>query len=462
MPRVLVVDDNAAMREQYAYDLGRIGGFETETASGGREALAKIGAGGVDCVVLDLEMPDLDGFQVLDALQDRGIRLPIIVYTGTGDFDRCIRAVRSGAFGFVDKSESIERVVQEIRSALDRWRLESEIETWRRQSGVDSALVGESRAVEELRARIRRLAPIPSPVLILGESGTGKELVARELHRQSGRRGPFLAINCAALPENLVESELFGHERGAFTGADKRRAGAFEAAQGGSLFLDEIGELPLPTQAKLLRVMEEETVRRLGSNEELPFDARIIAATHRDLEGDVENERFREDLYYRLEVHVLRVPPLRERLSDIPLLARHLAAGIYERFGMRAHGMTDAALSRLSRHGWERNNVRELRNVVERMILDAGENPVDEKHVPRGIGDADPSGAVRDADRSSFREAREAEVGTLKDLKADAERRIVLAALERNGWHITNTATELGLADHSSLLKVMRRHGLKR
>ena len=464
MARVLVVDDNPAMREQYSYDLGRIGGFETAVANGGREALQKVSGENFDCLILDLEMPDLDGFQVLEALAERGSRIPVIVYTGTGDFDRCIRAVRSGAFGFVDKSEPIERVVQEIRNALDRRRLESEIETWRRQSGVDSALVGESAAMEELRARIGRLAPIPSPVLVLGESGTGKELVARELHARSGRKGPFIAINCAALPENLVESELFGHERGAFTGAEKRRAGAFEAANGGSLFLDEIGELPLPVQAKLLRVLESERVRRVGGNDEIPLDMRVIAATHRDLEDEARAGRFREDLYYRLEVHVLRVPPLRERLRDIPLLVRHLAAGIYERFGMRAHGITDEAMARLARHDWERNNVRELRNVVEKMILDAGDRPIAEKDVPPGIGDgaAPTGGRSPAAEGTAERAPAPASGSSLKDLRADAERAILLAALERNEWHITRTAEELGLADHSSLLKIMRRHGLRR
>lgn len=465
MARILVVDDNPAMRDQYVYDLSRIGGFETAAANGGRDALQTLEHETFDCLVLDLEMPDLDGFQVLEALEDRGVRTPVIVYTGTGDFDRCIRAVRSGAFGFVDKSEPIERVVQEIRNALERTRLESEIEAWRRQSGVDSALVGESAAMDELRARIGRLAPIPSPVLVLGESGTGKELVARELHDRSARKGAFIAINCAALPENLVESELFGHERGAFTGAEKRRAGAFEAANRGTLFLDEIGELPLSVQAKLLRVLEEEKVRRVGGNEEIAIDMRVVAATHRDLESEVRAGRFRQDLYYRLEVHVLRVPPLRERLRDIPLLVRHLAAGIYERFGMRPRGVTEEAMSRLCRHGWERNNVRELRNVVEKMILDAGDRAITEKDVPAGIGtgmDAGPGTRQSPLDRSGGTGTALIPVGTLRDLRAEAEKSILLAALERNDWHITQAAEELGLADHSSLLKIMKRHGLKR
>lgn len=471
MARILVVDDNTAMREQYAYDLARLGGFETQTAEGGHRALAVLARDAFDCVVLDLEMPDLDGFQVLEALEERGLGVPVIVYTGTGDFDRCIRAVRSGAFGFIDKAEPIERVVEEIRTVLDRRRLELDLETWRRECGTGSALVGESSAMAELRTRIARVAPIPSPVLVLGESGTGKELVARELHRLSGRKGAFVAINCAALSEQLVESELFGHERGAFTGAEKRRAGAFEAANHGSIFLDEIGELPLGVQAKLLRVLEEESVRRVGGNEEIALDTRVIAATHRDLESEARAGRFREDLYFRLEVHVLQVPPLRERLRDIPLLVRHLAAGIYERFGMRPHGVTDEATARLARHGWERNNVRELRNVVEKMILDAGDRAVEARDVPSAIGnspfpastregtaEAGEAGGTRSAGGAGFLQ----DPAPLRDLRAQAERAIVLAALERNGWHITKTAEELGLADHSSLLKIMRRQGLRR
>jgi len=281
-------------------------------------------------------------------MQRRGIQVPVIVYTGTGSYDRCIEAINLGAYGFIDKTEPMARVVQEIESTLERRRLKGEVATLRRELGADSAIIGTSDPIERLREAIARVAPIPSPVLIVGESGSGKELVAREVHQRSqASRGPFIAINSAALPENLVESELFGHERGAFTGADKLRKGAFESASKGSLFLDEIGELPLSTQAKLLRVLEQRTVTRVGGTKEIEVDARVIAATHRSLDDDVAQGRFRQDLLFRLNVHILEVPPLRDRRSDIPALAGHLLEGMCERFGIRARTLTPEALAAL-------------------------------------------------------------------------------------------------------------------
>jgi two-component system nitrogen regulation response regulator NtrX len=309
----------------------------------------------------------------------------------------------------------------------------------------------------ELRQAIRRLAPIPSPVLVVGESGTGKELVARDLHRLSPRAGhPFLAINCAALPENLVESELFGHERGAFTGADRVRRGAFEAGGEGTLFLDEIGELPAPAQAKLLRVLEDERVTRIGGEKPIAVQARIVAATNRDLDAAVEAGRFRADLLFRLNVHVVRVPPLRERTGDVPLLVRHFLGLTAKRFGARAKGITAEATERLAAHDWRRNNVRELRNIVERLVIAAPGETIGADLVPAELGGSGRSAAPA-PDDDLFRR-----VAPLRELKSEAERRLVLRALERNDWHVTRTAEELGLADHASLSKIMRRHGIRR
>ncbi len=260
MTLVLIVDDVPAMAEQYAYDLKRLRGYDTLVAASGRAALDCLAAEPVDCVILDLEMPGMDGFEVLRAVERLGLRVPIIVYTGTGNYDRCAQAIRLGAHSFIDKAEPMERVGQEVENAIDRRRLVDQVAALRRGFGVDSPLVGTSPALAKLQQAIARIAPIPSPVLILGESGTGKELVARELHRLGAApKGPFIAVNSAALPQELVESELFGHERGAFTGAAATRKGAFEAASGGTLFLDEIGDLPLAAQAKLLRVLSGRT-----------------------------------------------------------------------------------------------------------------------------------------------------------------------------------------------------------
>ena len=448
MTLVLVVDDVPAMGEQYAYDLQRLGGYEVHVAQDGRQALERLGGEPVDCVILDLEMPGMDGFEVLRALERRGSEVPVIVYTGTGNYDRCIQAIRLGAYGFIDKAEPVERIVREIELALERRRLRAEVRALQRRLDGDTSLAGSSAAMLRLREQIGRVAPVPSTVLILGESGTGKELVARELHRLgSNPAAPFIALNCAALPEHLIESELFGHERGAFTGAGVTRKGAFEAAERGTLFLDEIGELPLPAQAKLLRVLEERRVTRLGATRSLPVEARVLAATNRDLEAEVRAGRFRDDLFYRINVHQIAVPPLRDRRSDVPEIAGRFVAGICERFGMRPKRLAPDTLDLLMGYDWARNNVRELRNVVERMIIATDGEVIDPEQVPAEIRGSPPAADGAD---------------TFQALKAEAERRIVITALERHEWQVTQTAEALGLADHASLLKIMRRHNIRR
>ena len=451
--QVLVVDDVPAMAEQYAYDLRRVGKYEAIIAGGGDEALDLLGREPIDCVVLDLEMPGTDGFEVLRRLRQRGIDVPVIVYTGTGSYDRCVQAVRLGAYGFIDKTEPIERLVQEIENAVSRGRMVTELRTLRSRFDGDTPLIGDSAAMRALRDAIARVAPIPSSVLIIGESGTGKELVARELHRLGpGEKNPLIAVNSAALPEQLVESELFGHERGAFTGADRLRRGAFENAGTGTLFLDEVGELPLPSQAKLLRVLEDRKVMRVGGDRAILIAARVIAATNRELEREVEAGRFRQDLFYRLNVHTLRVPPLRDRLSDIPVIVVHLLQTIASHLRMRPKTIAPDAVTLLSAYDWRKNNVRELRNVLERMMIASDGAVITASEVPPEIRGEDRDDA---ADPS-------AAPGSLKAMKAQAERQIVVAALEKHNWHVTKTAEALGLADHSSLLKIMRRHGLSR
>ena len=455
MTLVLVVDDVAAMADQYAYDLKRVAGYETLIAANGREALDLLEREAVDCVLLDLEMPGMDGFEVLRGMARRKAPPPVIVYTGTGSYDRCVQAIRLGAHGFIDKAESMERVVREVENALERARLTGQVTALRERLGSETTLVGASAPMRQLADTIARVAGIPSPVLIIGESGSGKELVARELHRLGANpAGPFVALNAAALPESLVEDELFGHERGAFTGANALRKGAFEAASGGTLFLDEIGELPLAAQAKLLRVIEQRQVTRLGGNRTIAVDARVVAATNRDLDAEIAAGRFRQDLYYRLNVHTVSVPPLRERRSDIPALVDHLIGSTCARFGMRPKRLDPAALECLMAYEWRRNNVRELRNAVERMIIAADGDTIRSDQVPAEIRDAaSPGGGEGPPGPAPT---------SFQALKAEAERQIIVAALERNDWHITRTARALGLADHASLLKIMRRHGISR
>ncbi len=444
MTLILVVDDAPAMAEQYAYDLRRLGGYEVLTARNGEEALTVLEREPVDCVILDLEMPVMDGFATLRELARRGSDVPVVVYTGTGDFDQCVQAVRLGAAGFIDKAEPMARVLQEVGSAIERARLRREVAALQVRLG-DSSLLGSSAAMQTLRDQIGRLAGIPSPVLITGESGTGKELVARDLHRLApNASAPFIALNAAALPEQLVESELFGHERGAFTGAVTTRKGAFEAAGRGTVLLDEIGELPLQAQAKLLRVLEAREVTRVGSNSAMAVEARVLAATNRDLDVEVREGRFREDLLYRVNVHQLRVPSLRERREDIPRLAEHFVRGVCERFGILPRRIAPEAMEQLVAWDWKRNNVRELRNTAERMVVASDGEVIRLEHLPPEIrGEALPAD---EGDPVTFEEQRRA-----------AEKRIVLRALEQHDWHITRTAEALGLADHSSLIKLMKR-----
>ncbi|NND73342.1 MAG: sigma-54-dependent Fis family transcriptional regulator [Rhodothermales bacterium] len=448
MPTVLIVDDVAAMAEQYAFDLRRVGDFKTVVAGGGQEALDILKAQNIDCIILDLEMPGMDGFEVLEILQRDGYDAPVIVYTGAGSYDRCIRAIQMGAYSFIDKEEAIVRVVNVVNNALEHDRVKDELSVVKRRLPGPSGLIGSSSQMDELRNQIARIANIPSPVLILGESGSGKEIVARELHSQSKRReGLFFAINCGALPSELVESELFGHERGAFTGADKVRKGAFQLASGGSIFLDEIGELPLQTQAVLLRVLEQKEIRRVGGNATITVDSRVIAATNRDLDEESRNGAFREDLYYRLNVHILHVPPLRDRRSDIPELTDFFVDSICRDYGLPPKTVSESATERLLAYDWHRNNVRELRNVVERMIIATDGDTIDADSVP----------PLQSSD--SFPVSLD---GTYQEQKIQAERYIVLNALAEHKWHITNTAEALGLSDHASLLKIMRRLNIER
>ncbi len=449
MNRILIVEDVPALHEQYSYDLNRLGGYETVTAATGGEALRKVEEERFDCIILDLELPGVDGFEVLKTLQSDRIDVPVIVYTGTGNYDRCVRAVKLGAFSFIDKAEPIERVVREVENALERTRLRREVSSLRNRLGGETPLLGSSPVMNTLREKIARVAPVPSALLIVGESGSGKELVAREVHRL-GRNGdgPFLAVNSAALPDNLVESELFGHERGAFTGADRLRKGAFEAASGGTLFLDEVGELPAAAQAKLLRVLEESTVTRVGSNRPISVETRVVAATNRDLDAEVDAKQFRRDLLYRLNVHQIRVPPLREHLDDVPELVEHFLTVTCERFHMRRKEIAPEVTADLARCRWEKNNVRELRNMVERLVIASDGDRIERRDIP----DTFAAGAKKRALTAE---------GSFLERKKNAEKQIIEEALEQNQWHITRTAQALGLADHSSLHKIMKRHGIR-
>ncbi len=370
--RILIVDDDGRQRTAL---VAMLSDFETQVASDGQEALERLTMFNADVIVADLVMPRMDGFELLRHLQDSGDHTPAIAITGFGSMEKALSAVHDlKAFWFLEKPVEprafkalLERAIRYKRSLQKTEELQRDLSL----RGVLGDLVGVSPAMRQVFSLIRQVAPTSAPVLICGESGTGKELVARQIHKCSPRRdGPFVAINAAALPETLVESELFGHEKGAFTGAMERSAGCFEQAEGGTLFLDEIGEMPQATQPKLLRVLEDLRVRRLGGKREIPVDVRILAATSRAAETHL-----REDLYYRLSVFQIVVPPLRERKEDIPPISEVMLQNLNKKHGTRVTGVDAKALDVFHRHDWP-GNVRELRNVLERAAIVASEGPI--------------------------------------------------------------------------------------
>jgi DNA-binding NtrC family response regulator len=370
-PRVLVVDNDPEMLAMLRRHL-ESEGLAVAAAAGGREALAAIEGARYDVILTDLIMDDAGGLAVLAAAQARAPATRVLLMTAFGSLETAIEAMRQGAYDYLTKPFKLAEVTHAVRRALDDHRLREENARLRaeveRQFGFER-VVGRSRAIQAVLEQVRAVADSDASVLLLGESGTGKELVARALHWSSSRRaGPFVPVNCAAVPESLLESELFGHEKGAFTGADRKRAGLFAAAHGGTLFLDEVGDLPLATQVKLLRAIQDKAVRPVGGSEDIQLDLRLVTATNRDLAAHVQDGRFREDLYYRLAVIPIRLPALRERPEDTPLLAQYFLQDASSRLGKRFAGFTAEALEWMGEHRWP-GNVRELENVVERAAV---------------------------------------------------------------------------------------------
>jgi len=366
--RVLVVDDERNIRESMRRIL-ELEGMEAVAAANGREAAALLSEEAFDAAVVDLRMPEIDGQTLLEGMRAEGIRMPVIMISAHGEVDDAVRALKSGANDYLVKPFDPAELLLRLRSAIEARRREDLFEAGSRTGSLPGRLLGEGQGMRELRALIDRAAPGASTALITGESGTGKELIARDLHARSPRSAePFVAVNLGALPEALAESELFGHEKGAFTGADARRTGLFELAGSGTLFLDEIGEMPLGLQVKLLRVLQERKIRRLGGNRDFPVEARIVAATNRDLEAAVADGRFREDLFYRLDVVRIRAPALREHPEDIPLIAGAILARIRSRSGGAERRLNENALAALAAYDFP-GNVRELENLLERAAI---------------------------------------------------------------------------------------------
>ncbi len=444
--RVLIVDDEANIRRMLAALL-RAEGYEALEAAGGNAALLAVQLGEPDAIFLDLLMPPgPTGLETLAALRERQVDSAVIMMSGKAQLSDAVRATQLGAFQFLEKPLGPESVLVTLRSALEFQRTRVENRSLRAAMAPQGELVGESRALNEVRSQIAQVAPTEARVLITGESGTGKELVAAAIHAGSRRAGKaFIPVNCAALPRDLVESEMFGHERGAFTGATERRIGRFELASGGTLFLDEIGDLSLEAQAKLLRTLETGELQRLGAETSTRVNVRLVAATNRNLEQAVASGGFREDLYFRVNVFPIALPPLRERLDDLPLLVRHFARRLHPR---NPPAFTNDALSRMAMHRWP-GNVRELANLVERLAI-MGKNPVDEEDVRQMIP-ARPE--APDTGGGS-------PIPGLSGALEEYERGLIGAALQKSAGNIAEAARLLQ-TDRANLYRRMRRLGLR-
>ena len=448
--RILIVDDDEALRESLELVLASEG-YEVSTADCGETALERIEEQPVDLVLCDLRMPGIDGFELIPQISRRLPGVAVVLMSAYGTEDLAVEAMRRGAYDYLAKPFQTSELVLTLRKAHEREKLRKANERLQRdvQRAVgDRPIVAASKPMIELLELLERTAAYKTTALLTGESGTGKEVLARAIHSQSPRRAePFVAVNCGAIPDNLLESELFGHAKGAFTGAGRARRGLFVEANGGSLFLDEIGELQAPLQVKLLRVLQEEEVRPLGESKSQKIDVRVIAATARDLESDIAEGRFREDLYYRLNVMHLHVPPLRERKQDIPLLTDHFLAHFRSALGKPVRTITDDALERLTSYSWP-GNVRELENVIERALILADTDRLTTRELPESIVSAVASDGS-DASSFSLRRARRA-------VEADMIRR-ALKATDGNRTH----AAKLLEISHRALLYKIKEFGLR-
>lgn len=381
MPKILLIEDEAAIRRVLLKILSEENStYEVEEASDGLEGVEKIKDQEYDLILCDIKMPKMDGVEVLEAVKKIKPEIPVVMISGHGDLDTAVNTMRMGAFDYISKPPDLNRLLNTVRNALDRKELMVENSRLKKKVGKNLEMVGESEAIAKIKDIIEKVAPTDARVLITGPNGTGKELVAHWLHQKSDRSsGPMIEVNCAAIPSELIESELFGHVKGAFTSANKDRAGKFEAANGGTIFLDEVGDMSLSAQAKVLRALQESKISRVGSDKDIKVNVRVIAATNKDLKKEIEENRFREDLYHRLAVILIKVPSLNERREDIPILVNHFAEKITSEQGGNPKTFTEGALNLLKDYNWT-GNIRELRNVVERLII-LGGNEVTEEDV---------------------------------------------------------------------------------
>jgi two-component system nitrogen regulation response regulator NtrX len=444
---VLIVDDERAIQVALRGVL-EDEGYRVTTVGSGPDAVAAVTDELPDAVFLDIWMPSMDGLETLAELKRVRPDVTVIMISGHGTIETAVKATRLGAYDFIEKPLSIEKTLLALTHALEHGRLERENARLRAALETRSEIIGNSAVMRELREQIAMAAPTNGRVLIHGENGSGKELVARAIHTGSTRReAPFVEVNCAAIPEELIESELFGHEKGAFTGALARRRGRFELAHGGTLFLDEVGDMSLKTQAKVLRALEEQAFERIGGKDTVKVDVRVIAASNRELATLIKDGTFREDLYYRLAVIPIEVPPLRVRKEDVALLVEHFLRQFSAENGRRQKTISGDALAYFLAYDWP-GNVRELRNMVERLVIMSPRETIAVEDLPAPLRPKDEAAAVGDARERSLRDARE-----------QFERSYILAELRTHDWNMTRTAERLGI-ERSHLYRKIKAYGI--
>ncbi|MDE3137850.1 MAG: sigma-54-dependent Fis family transcriptional regulator [Acidobacteriota bacterium] len=442
---ILIVDDEPGIRSSLGSIL-REEGYNVEAVASGEECVDAVRNGHFDLVLLDVWLPKMDGLATIERLLELDSTPMVIMISGHASIETAVRATKLGAFDFIEKPLALEKTMLAVKNALENLRLEEENRRLRAELERSYHILGDSVPMKALRQLIALTAPTNSRVLIYGESGTGKELVARALHAQSPRSSrAFVEVNCAAIPEELIESELFGHSKGSFTGATENKVGKFQKADGGTLFLDEVGDMSLKTQAKVLRVLEEQRFEPVGSNEPVRVDVRVIAATNKRLEEEISRGTFREDLFYRLNVIPVSVPPLRERTEDIPILAAHFLEEYSAAYGRRPKELSPAAVSVLLRYPWP-GNVRELKNVIERLVIMSPQETIEPHHLPPEL--------FRGAPKEP-----QSVAATLQEARSAYEREFILRKLEENQWNMTRTAAALGL-ERSHLYRKMKTLGI--
>ncbi len=464
MKSILIVDDEESIRRTLSQAL-QDEGFGVQTAASGQDGIEAIRAARPDVVLLDIWMPGMDGLEALKQIRAEWADQAVIIMSGHGNIETAVKATKLGAFDFVEKPLSLEKILLLIQNASNIQDLARENQALRKQIQRDRKLIGQSEAMKQIQDLIRRVAPTTGSVLITGENGTGKELIAHHIHALSSRfNKPFVEVNCAAIPEELIESELFGHEKGSFTGATQLRRGKFDLAHCGTLFLDEIGDMSLKTQAKILRILQEQKFERVGGSTTIAVDVRVVAATNKDLKTEIQKGNFREDLFYRLNVIPFQVQPLRERKEDIPLVVNHFLKEFCGIHGRMPRPVTDEAMQLLVDYPWP-GNVRELRNLMERLVILTSEaqegTPIQAADLLSHL-ESDAMGWVPTQQQNGVSSTSLAGIGSknLKDARTEFEKEFILKTLKENDWNVSKTAAALGL-ERSHLHRKIKSYGIE-